>query len=516
MSDDLFVFADNEETVETTTLNDRAPWVILIVDDEEEVHKISKLVLGNLTFEDRRVELLTALSASEAKTILESRDDIAVALIDVVMETDTAGLDLVKTIRDEYGNHYTRLILRTGQPGQAPEEDVIKNYDINDYKAKTELTSIKLKTVIYAALRSYRDINSIEKHRSGLQKVLKAIANTSSETNLKGLTSQLLAQIAVVLELEEDAMYCSVLTTPAEKDDEFEVLAKTGSQFSELELNEKCLLPDKIQGYFKQALSERHSIEDGDHYIGYLEAADGEYRNLLYISKSGPLSEINKHLLEIFIDNFSKAYASLALKDEIEKSQRELVYILGEAVEVRSKETGSHVRRVGEISYILGKAYGLNSRDSELLKLASPLHDVGKVGIPDSILNKPGAFEPEERAIMETHAEIGYSMLKNSSTETLQAAAKISMEHHEHWDGNGYPQGLSGQDINVMARIAGLADVFDALGSKRCYKEPWPMSKILDIIDSSKGKQFEPKLVELLHEHIDEITALREKYPDSY
>ncbi len=520
--DDLFVFAaDTAEDIQSDTLHEMEPWKVLIVDDEPEVHKITKLVLESVTFENQKVELLHAYSAAEAKELLHRQDKnepIAVAFIDVVMETDTAGLDLVKYIREDMDNHITRIILRTGQPGQAPEESVIKDYDINDYKSKTELTSSKLKTTLYASLRSYRDIMTIENHRVGLQKVLKAIGNTSSETNLRSLTSQILSQIATVLDLEEDTMYCTVLTTPGEEDHQgqhFKILAKAGELFSHLKEDEICVIPPEIEALFQQAYQQKSSVQRGVDYVAYIGSEIGE-ENLLYVRKSQPLSELNLHLLDIFIDNFAKAYTALALKDEVEQSQRELVHILGEAVEVRSKETGSHVKRVGEICYILAKAYGLDQADCNLIKLASPLHDVGKVSIPDAILNKPGKHEPEERIIMETHAEAGYKMLKNSKSVSLQTASIISLEHHEHWDGNGYPRGKSGEDTHIMARIAGLADVFDALGSKRCYKDPWSHEQIIELIQSLKGKQFEPKLVDLLMENLDQITSIRETHPDNY
>lgn len=520
--EDLFVFApDKDEQPDYNSARNSDPWRVLVVDDEPEVHKITKLVLQNIHFENQSIELLHAYSAKEAKTLLQNQDShnpIGLAFIDVVMETDTAGLDLVKFIREELNNHITRIVLRTGQPGQAPEESVIKDYDINDYKSKTELTASKLKTVLYASLRSFRDIISIEQHRLGLQKVLEAVANTSAETSLRSLTSQILSQIASVLDLEEDAMYCSVLTQPQTETDQkqhFKVLSKAGRLFADLKEDEICDMQPDIETLFLQAYQQKKSVQDGIHYVAYIEPASGE-ENLLYVRKDPPLNELNIHLLNIFIDNFAKAYTALALKDEVEQSQRELVYILGEAVELRSKETGSHVKRVGEISYILAKAYGLDQAECELIKLASPLHDVGKVSIPDAVLNKPGKLESEERQIMETHAEAGYKMLKNSNTHTLQAASLISLEHHEHWDGNGYPAGKSGENINIMARIAGLADVFDALGSKRCYKDPWPTEEIMALINSLKGKQFEPKLVDLLSENLDEISKLREKFPDNY
>ncbi|WP_019557227.1 DUF3369 domain-containing protein [Thiomicrorhabdus arctica] len=518
--DDLYVFAaDTAKEILSDKLHKMQPWKVLIVDDEPDVHKITKLVLESVTFENKNVELLHAYSAAEAKEVLQRQPKnapIAVAFIDVVMETDTAGLDLVKYIREEMDNHITRIILRTGQPGQAPEESVIKDYDINDYKSKTELTSSKLKTTLYASLRSYRDIMTIDNHRVGLQKVLKAIGNISSETNLRSLTSLILSQIATVLDLEEDAMYCTVLTTPTQQDhngQQFKVLAKAGDLFSELKEDEICTLPPEVHTLFQQSYQQKSSIQKGIEFVAYISNDLGE-ENLLYVRKSQPLSELNLHLLDIFIDNFVKAHTALTLKDEVEQSQSELVHILGEAVEVRSKETGSHVKRVGQISYILAKAYGLNKFDCALIKLASPLHDVGKVSIPDHVLNKPGRHDEDERQIMQSHAEVGYNILSKSKSASLKTAALISLEHHEHWDGGGYPAGKIGDETHVMSRITGLADVFDALGSKRCYKEPWPIERIVDLISEQKGKQFEPRLVDLLLEYLDEIKMVRTLYPD--
>lgn len=517
--EDLFVFApSSEDKSDTANNHEKIKWKILVVDDEPEVHKITSLVLDSFVFEGKAVDLIHAYSAEEAKTILSSLpgNDIAIALIDVVMESDTAGLDLVKYIREQMNNYITRIILRTGQPGQAPEESIIKDYDINDYKAKTELTASKLKTALYASLRSYRDLISIEQHRNGLQNVLAAIAKTATETTLQSLTSQILSQIANVLDLEENAMYCSVLSKPSPSDQEefkLKVLAKTGKLFSDITEETQCNLPDDIKDLLNRAYQEKRSIQNNTDYVSYISALDTD-EGLFFVRKQPNLTQLNIDLLEIFIDHFVKAYSALTLKDEIQKSQRELVYILGEAVEMRSKETSSHVKRVGNISYILAKAYALSQLDCELIKLAAPLHDVGKVSIPDSILNKPGKLTPEERAIMESHAESGYKMLILSSTKTLKKAAIIALEHHEHWDGNGYPHGKAGEAIDVMARITGIADVYDALGSNRCYKDAWSTEEILTFLQSRKGTQFEPKLVDLLVKNIDEIRKIRQIYPD--
>jgi len=204
----------------------------------------------------------------------------------------------------------------------------------------------------------------------------------------------------------------------------------------------------------------------------------------------------------------------VALQKEIISTQKEIVYTMGEIGETRSKETGNHVKRVAEYSYTLAKLAGLDEEESELLKVASPMHDIGKVGIPDSVLKKPGKLDEQEWVVMKTHAQIGYELLKHSKRPILQAAAIVAKEHHEKWDGSGYPQGLSGEDIHIYGRITAIADVFDALGSERVYKKAWEMEKILALFQEEKGKHFDPQLVELFFAHLDQFIAIKEQYKD--
>lgn len=192
---------------------------------------------------------------------------------------------------------------------------------------------------------------------------------------------------------------------------------------------------------------------------------------MLYVSKSSKLQPSDHQLLEFFSNNIALAYDNLRLREVVRESQKELSYILGEAVERRSKETGSHVKRVANYSFMLALKYGLTPYQAEIIKLASPLHDIGKIGIPDSILNKPGKHTPDEWQIMQSHAQMGYEILKNSTNEILRQGAVIAYQHHEKWDGTGYPSGLSGEAIDISGRITAIADVFDALGSDRCYKK---------------------------------------------
>lgn len=202
------------------------------------------------------------------------------------------------------------------------------------------------------------------------------------------------------------------------------------------------------------------------------------------------------------------------LNHEIENTQKEVVFTMGSIGESRSKETGNHVKRVAEYSKLLAIYYGLDKKEAEMLKQASPMHDIGKVAIPDAILNKPGRFDETEREIMNTHAKLGYEMLKHSNRPLLKMAAIVANEHHEKWDGSGYPNGLKAENIHIYGRITALADVFDALGSDRVYKKAWDDEKIFNLFKEERAKHFDPKLVDIFFEHLDEFLKIRETFRD--
>ena len=202
------------------------------------------------------------------------------------------------------------------------------------------------------------------------------------------------------------------------------------------------------------------------------------------------------------------------LNEEIENTQKEVVFTMGSIGESRSKETGNHVKRVAEYSKLLAIYYGLDKKEAEMLKQASPMHDIGKVAIPDAILNKPGRFDETEREIMNTHAKLGYEMLKHSNRPLLKMAAIVANEHHEKWDGSGYPNGLKAENIHIYGRITAIADVFDALGSDRVYKKAWDDEKIFNLFKEERAKHFDPKLVDIFFEHLDEFLKIRETFRD--
>ena len=341
-------------------------WKILIVDDEDGVHTITKTVLSGFTFEGDALHFISAYSALEAQKVMMNNDDIALILLDVVMEEDDSGLKFVQFVRENIKNDMVRIVLRTGQPGRAPERDVIIKYDINDYKEKTELTSDKLFTTIIASIRNYRDLKTIKSHKTVLEN----------------------------------------------------------------------------------------------------------------------------------------------LNQEVTETQAEILYTLGEVMENRSKETASHVKRVAKYTYLLATKYGLDEKEAFTLKSASPLHDIGKIGIEDSILLKPGKLTEEEFIIMKTHATIGYDILKTSTRSILRAAAIVAHEHHEKYDGNGYPNAKKGTDIHIYGRMVAIADVFDALTHKRVYKKAWSFDKAITYLIDEKSKHFDPTLIDIFVNNLDEVKEI--------
>jgi len=197
-----------------------------------------------------------------------------------------------------------------------------------------------------------------------------------------------------------------------------------------------------------------------------------------------------------------------------QRYEKDIVYILAKAAEYRDNETSMHTIRVGEMAAFMASALQWSDEDVELMRLAAPMHDMGKVGISDTILLKPGKLTDEEFSVMKTHAQIGHDILSQKDTPLLKLAAEISLYHHEKYNGKGYPKGLSGDEIPLSGAIVAVVDVFDALLSKRPYKEPFTVEKTLDIIKGDSGEHFHPEVVDTFLNHIDEILSIRASLND--
>lgn len=502
-------------------------WKILIVDDEPEVHSITKIALSEFTYDDREVVLLSAYSGQEAKGILDKERDIALIYLDVVMESDDAGLKLVKFIREVLGNIFVRIILRTGQPGQAPEREVIVNYDINDYKEKTSLDSGKLFTSTYSALRSYNDIMNIERsrlmldrYRAGLEEVIRASANLFEFRSLKMFANGLLVQLGSLLHIDRDTLFvrCNGWTV-VQDGAQMEVLAATGTLEQDISIeelvheHEHVNLPDDVVKYLNRARSEKRNIIENGKFVGFFPSKSGKV-NLLYLDGVNETDEVDVKLIEIFSTNVTIAFDNLYLDKELYETQGEIIETLGDVVETRSKETANHVKRVAHLSRMLAIHAGLSPEDCATLFMAAPMHDIGKVAIPDSVLLKPGKLDAKEWVVMRTHAQIGADIFSRSTRPVLRAASVIAGQHHEKFDGSGYPNAISGEDIHIFGRIVALVDVFDALIHRRCYKEPWPLEDVLRLLDDEKGKHFDPMLVDLLVQNLVDAQEIIALYPD--
>jgi HD-GYP domain-containing protein (c-di-GMP phosphodiesterase class II) len=240
----------------------------------------------------------------------------------------------------------------------------------------------------------------------------------------------------------------------------------------------------------------------------------GAYQAINKLTEKQTFSTQDMDYLSLAAAYSGKSLESIMLNDEIVETQKEIILAMGKIGEGRSKETGNHVNRVAHYSYLLALGLGMSETEADMLRNASPMHDIGKVAIPDSILQKPGKLSDEEFQHMKQHSDIGFRLLRNSKRQLLRAAAIVALQHHEKWDGSGYPQGLKGEDIHIYGRITAIADVFDALGSSRIYKAAWPLDQILALIEEERGRHFDPRVVEVFFEQLPHILEVRDREAD--
>jgi response regulator RpfG family c-di-GMP phosphodiesterase len=490
-----------------------APWKVLLVDDEPDIHDITKLTLSRFRLDGRPLAFLHAYTGAQAKEVLAREKDIALVFLDVVMEREDSGLEVARWLRQDLDNQFTRVVLRTGQPGQAPEERVIVDYDINDYKEKTELDRTKLFTTTFAALRAYRDIMKVEdarrlqeNYREGLERVISASTHLFRQRNLKDFASGLLQQVVALLRLEQSMLLRAAGASFIAGESRYEVLAQIG------DMGQDTIGPELV-AQLDEARHNRISKLHGDTYVGYFPNNSGK-ASLLVLRGVDEISDIDVQLLDVFCSSVAIAFDNILLNQEITDTQAELILRLGDVVESRSHEAGNHVRRMAQVCHMLAQEAGMPEDETAVLMHATPMHDIGKIGTPDAVLLKPGRLTPEEWEIMKQHPTIGLQILDGSQRPILKAAAIIAHQHHEKWDGSGYPQGLAGEQIHPYARIVAVADVFDALSHERCYKKAWPLDQVRDYLREVAGQHLDPYYVDLLIKNIDKAAEVNRRWPD--
>lgn len=515
-------FGESNVYEEKICRNKSSYYRILISDDDEEIHKVTKLVLKGFQMEGASLEFLDAYSAKETIEMLEKHSDIAIILLDVVMEEEDSGLKVVKYLREDMKNNITRIILRTGQPGVAPEDRIIVDYEIDDYKCKAELTVQKLISTMYVCLRAHKNIKALDRHKEGLHRVINASHDLFTYHSFSEFLNGMLQQVIALYDVNGDSFYVR-----DEKDkvdgmafikimDSGKVLAGTGKyeqMIGETLDLEKCPkdLSKLITSF--EASDETELVIRVGNFLGiYKQNLDRKVKN--YIILETESNNDNIDLIKLFLSNFSLAIDNFTLNMNMNETQNEIIYRISEVVENRSDSTANHLRRVSKMTKLLSERLGFDQELADSVSRASILHDVGKIGISDAVLLKPGKLDADEYEYIKTHTLIGYNIFRDSQLPLLNMAARIALYHHERYDGKGYPEGRCGGEIPKECEIVAVADVFDALLSKRTYKEKWSMEEATRYIMNERGKQFAPDVVDVLIESIEEIKEIREEYPD--
>lgn len=528
-----------------------APWKVLVIDDEEDVHGVTQLVLSDFSFDGRGIEFLHAHSGAEAMAVFGRVPDIAVALVDVVMETEYAGLDVVRYVRETLDNRFVRLILRTGHPGTAPERDVIAKYDINDYKAKTELSSLKLYSAMMTALRSYRDIMDIEAQRLATFRVLEVAAMLFQARSVPEFAALSLEGFQELLGIEGGAAFYA--DDPAGTVSGGGVLARVGTR-------------ELAGGLGGDRWADRlNSVADCAYEGGIAMVrlacrhADAHF---LCAEMGRAPTALDRVVTKLFRLNATSALDNLLLLEKNQFALRQAIRALANLAPYRHKgappdksassrildqanrlatgrhadnsefmdflrllavqaeigewdEKGAiqHVVRVGRFSRKLAQLAGMNQDFCEAIGAAGELHDVGKIFVAPS--GSTGWFEPdsEKRALAAEHAIWGAQFLRGVSdyaSETVRMAAEVARYHHETWDSQGYPERKAGEAIPVSARIVAIVDFFDMCISPRAGMDYRALSPVeaFSLIETAAGAYFDPALARLFLDHRREFMDL--------
>lgn len=455
-------------------------WKILVVDDEPDVHAITSLIAKDVIFEGGSVKIYSAYSTKDAKDILNNVQNIAIAFVDVVMEKDDSGLELVKYIREDLGNTQMRIIIRTGQPGYAPPRDIVLKYDINDYREKAELSSNSLFTLIISKLREYKHIVMLDTQKKLLERLNFYVSRLNS--------------IVSSMDNIEDNRHIDLLMEIVDN-----ISVVMNNNFS--------------MKYSVKALTDNELYDNGISRFRWIDSRNMElkFKNKLKestevkIEFSKEFDELYKSLVETFLDRFSLSVENHLLTQDLIDAFYKIVYVISAVIETRSLETGAHINRMEKVAKLMGKFFGYDDEFANIFGIAAMLHDVGKIGIPDNILNKPGRLSEEEFNIIKQHTLIGFNILSAVDHPIFELASSVALNHHENWDGSGYPNGLKGKEIPLEARIVCLIDVFDALLTDRIYRPAWREEEVIKYIKQNISIKFDPAVVRIFFDNYDKI-----------
>jgi len=488
---DNYLFA-GELAIEPTSqqpdiASNKSSWKVLIVDDELLVHKVTKSVLGNVVIDGRNVNLISAYTAKEALELLTTHDDIAVIFLDVVMETEDAGLMLCKTIREDLNNDMVQIIIRTGQPGANPENEVILKYKINDYKEKTEISAQKLFTCLVSALRSYQNLVKVKQNKAGLNKIIVATQQLSKVNSVPLLMDGVLSQLVTLVDYCERSFVFKVKSNGQSNHnvsiDNISLMSCFGSDDIEdvdayiTALQQRVIInTSPVQSLYKEKeYLVRFHFGPQDQYILYLEAGR-------------PLTRLDLELLAIFSSNIQVAIDNLCAYQQQAQSQQDNITHCINILNRANIPQNDQLHSVAKLAGQLALDFGLEPRVATDIKLALLFNRDAQ------LLGNYQGQSVNNHDLDKSHP------LTNSQLLILQ---NILQQQGEHFDGSGQPKQLSGTAISVEARIVALVRVFDSLSHRYDHEKAWPNGDVADLLTEQHLAHYDPKLVALLIKNIE-------------
>jgi response regulator RpfG family c-di-GMP phosphodiesterase len=487
------------------------PWKVIIADDDIDIHLTTKLVLKDFEFRGRGIEFLDAYDGDATCELIRTNPDTAVLLLDVVMESTDAGLNAVRQIRDEIGNHMVRIILRTGQPGHAPERDVVLKYHINDYKAKSELTADQLFTSLVSALRSFEDLHAIQSHRAGLAKVLDAASQMDFRSQSLFVCG-LLTQLGTLLGVGRENPL--LLVRRRHEDGREVIMAAVGHPDSVIGTTVEKVLDAESTHYLGRVFSSGVPHVDRKQSIFPVPLPD--LANVaIYIGGARNIDESEQALIELFCRKIVLAHQNFEFVEHARLDQYAEIALLakvsGRAPFLTIPYIASHGRLSRDIARHMGETGSLRttySRFPELIERAAMFADIGNDGLPAGVLEKPAELTASERALVRTHPERGHRLLQELQSavpvgRVIGLAREVALTHHERFDGTGYPFGLKGRNIPVAGRIVAVANSYTAMTSNRPWRAAFTHEQALEMMQAEFKAAFDPEVIDALVAVVD-------------
>lgn len=488
-----------------------SPWKILVSDDDRDVHAATRLALHGITFRGRPLQIIDAYSGTETLLRLHENPDTAIIFLDVVMETDDAGLRTVQSIR-ERGFKQVRIIIRTGFPGQAPERQVIVDYDIHDYKEKTGVSVHKLFTSVISALRAYADLVALENHRRGLMSVLESVSWFDFNA-VQRYISGMLAEFSDLARIGAGPIL--MLSRPTHSPHQAPtLLACQGDGPDAGETLQAGELPAATAALITQAFDEKHTLAGAAGKTLY-QCCHG-IELVVFAEGAEALAQADEVLLEVFLSTVCQAISNQSVFAEMQADRDAVLCGLALHAECWNPHAAPELERLAcwaqAIARRLHATLVFPQEIDEVfmrdIGIAARLHDLGNESIAPALLGQPTCYSADERKRMQAHVAEGVRILDGvlalrRGHSALGLAREIIACHHEHFDGSGYPEGLRGDDIPLAARLLAVADTYTAMTSPRPHRAAHAASEAVAAIKSGDGSRFDPRVVQAFLEIVE-------------